>query len=258
MAIKIQSYWKTTNATQEEINRSVKSCNTQNYRVKYLFELYGTLTDEDVFNLYNYYWPSTDPNKPNKQSSTTRSRIALTKPDVGILIYCGDRTGSYDKTVQLYTMVKNPEVIPPTFKREIPDTIKIPFEVEDECFVDLDLLYDRCAQQADLIMNKFNLEVKPKEEVVLPTNENELELYIHEKILEANANRQTNIGAVIGRYLADLRDEGILESFDYKRDNDNRLKTIIKVTEPTQIPTIKDRLNKLYLKEKRNFENQNN
>jgi hypothetical protein len=258
MAIKIQSYWKTTNATPEEIQKSVKSCKTQNYRVKYLFELYGTLSDEDVFNLYNYYWPAPNPFKPNLQSSTSRSRDYLTKPEVGILIYCGDSISVYNKTIQLYTMVKNPEFIPKTYKKTIPDTIKVKFEVEDECYVDLNLLYNKCAEQIDKIMNKFNLEEKPIPKVVLPKNDNELEIYIHEKILEANANRRTNVGAVIGRYLAELKEEGVLVSFDYERDVDNRLKTIITVSEPTHIPTIKERLNKLYLQEKRRFKNETN
>lgn len=93
--------------------------------------------------------------------------------------------------------------------------------------------------------------VKPK--VELPTNQNELELYIHEMIVKANSNLEPCIGAVVGRYLADLRDEGVLQSFDYQRDKDDRLKTIIKVSEPTQIPTVRERLNKLYLEQKRRF-----
>jgi hypothetical protein len=253
MAIKIQTYWKTTDATLDELRRAVKSCEDQDQRVLLLFKTYGTLSNEDLNDLYNYYWP---PFKLETQkTSTSRSRKTLLESK--IIIECGTTISHYNRTITLYTIVDNPpEIIKSqSFKQTIPDTIKIPFIVIDEKYVDFDLFWEDASKQVGYMMTKFNLEPKQKEEVVLPTNENELELYIHEKILEVNEDRRTNIGAVIGRYLADLREEGVLQSFDYKRDEDDRLKTIIKVTEPTQIPTVRQRLNQLYLKEKNTFNN---
>lgn len=87
----------------------------------------------------------------------------------------------------------------------------------------------------------------------LPTNKIELEYYLHSLFLKANSNlTHSNIGARVGRYLHNMRSEGILESFEYKRDTNNNLKTIITVgSEPTQIQRFKDVMNKLYLQEKK-------
>jgi hypothetical protein len=251
MAIKIQSYWKTTEATLQELNHSVKVCEDQDQRVLLLFKTYGTLSNDDVNDLYNYYWPSFK--LETQKTSTSRSRKTLLESK--IIVECGTTISHYNRTITLYTIVDNPpEIIKSqSFKQTIPDTINIPFIVEDEKYIDFDLFWQEASKQVGHYMTKFNLEEKPKPKVVLPTNENELELYIHEMIVKANSNIEPCIGAVVGRYLADLRDEGVLESFDYQRDEDDRLKTIIKVTEPTQIPTVRERLNKLYLEQKRRF-----
>ena len=252
MAIKIQSYWKTTDASIQELRQAVKVCEDQDQRVLHLFKTYGTLSNDDVNDLYNFYWPS-DTKLETQKTSTSRSRKTLLAS--GIIIECGSTLSHYNRTITLYTIVDNPpEIIKSqSFKQTIPDTIKIPFVVEDGKYVDFDLFWQEASKQVGYYMTKFNLEEKPEPKVVLPTNENELELYIHEMIEKANSNIKPCIGAVVGRYLADLRDEGVLESFDYQRDEDDRLKTIIKVTEPTQIPTVRERLNKLYLEQKKRF-----
>jgi hypothetical protein len=87
----------------------------------------------------------------------------------------------------------------------------------------------------------------------LPTNTIELEYYLHDLFLKANNNlTHRNIGPRVGRYLCNMRAQGILKSFDYQRDSDNKLKTIITVgSEPTQISTFKDTMNRLYLQEKK-------
>lgn len=87
----------------------------------------------------------------------------------------------------------------------------------------------------------------------LPTNTKELEYYLHDLFLKANSNlTHTNIGARVGRYLHNMKSQGILNSFEYQRDTENKLKTIITVgSEPTQIQRFKDVMNKLYLQEKK-------
>lgn len=80
------------------------------------------------------------------------------------------------------------------------------------------------------------------------------EYYLHEIIQQANPNLITNIGPRVGRKLADLRDFGILETFHYVRDDNNRLRTIITVgSKPTQILTFKNKMNEWYLQEKKWF-----
>ena len=87
----------------------------------------------------------------------------------------------------------------------------------------------------------------------LPTNTVELEYYLHELFLKANKNlTHTNIGARIGRYLCNLRSKGTIIDFEYHRDSDNRLKTIVTLgSKPTQISTFLDIMNKLYIQEKK-------
>jgi hypothetical protein len=87
----------------------------------------------------------------------------------------------------------------------------------------------------------------------LPTNTVELEYYLHDLFLKANKNlTQTNIGARVGRYLCNMRSNGIIKNFDYQRDSNDKLKTIITVgSEPDQISTFKDVMNRLYLQEKK-------
>lgn len=87
----------------------------------------------------------------------------------------------------------------------------------------------------------------------LPTNTVELEYYLHDLFLKANNNlTHTNIGARIGRYLCNLRSRGTIQDFKYHRDPDNKLKTIITVgSEPNQISTFLNVMNKLYLQEKK-------
>jgi hypothetical protein len=87
----------------------------------------------------------------------------------------------------------------------------------------------------------------------LPTNTVELEYYLHDLFLKANSNlTHTNIGPRIGRYLCNLRSKGTIQDFKYHRDEDNKLKTIITVgSEPNQISTFLNVMNKLYLQEKK-------
>lgn len=80
-----------------------------------------------------------------------------------------------------------------------------------------------------------------------------LEYYLHDLFLKANTNlTTTNIGARVGRYLCNMRTQGTITDFNYQRDSDNKLKTIVTVgSEPTQISTFKDTMNRLYLQEKK-------
>jgi hypothetical protein len=87
----------------------------------------------------------------------------------------------------------------------------------------------------------------------LPTNTIELEYYLHDLFLKANSKlTTTNIGARVGRYLCNMRTQGTIKDFEYERDSDNKLKTIITVwSEPNQISTFKDIMNRLYIQEKK-------
>jgi hypothetical protein len=80
-----------------------------------------------------------------------------------------------------------------------------------------------------------------------------LEYHLHDIFLKANTKlTTTNIGARVGRYLCNMRTQGTIQDFDYYRDSDNKLKTIVVVgSEPTQISKFKDTMNRLYLQEKK-------
>ena len=87
----------------------------------------------------------------------------------------------------------------------------------------------------------------------LPTNTVELEYYLHDLFLKANSNlTKTNIGARVGRYLCNMRSQGTIVDFTHQRDSDNKLKTTITVgSEPDQISTFKDVMNRLYIQERK-------
>ena len=229
----------------EELRLRMEKAKSDTFQIYELAKTFKTLWRWKAYNLYKEVY--------KKELQETECGRALNDLcAMGYLIDTGERVKSGKGSAVNYVYrVCDVEPVNPI---KIPKTIsaKLTFIDREDGSPQLD--WDTMLEE---FINKFNYydnifcPVEPT--VQLPTNENELELYIHEMIVKANSNLEPCIGAVVGRYLADLRDEGVLQSFDYQRDEDNRLKTIIKVTEPTQIPTVRERLNKLYLEQKKRF-----
>jgi hypothetical protein len=149
MAIRIQTYFRTTDMTEEQIRQAVISCKTQDYQVYQLFKIYGTLTGNDCYELY------LDIIGPAKETSINRSINTLKKNDV---IYdTGNIRGVYGRPVSLMTIVNNPPNVLKSFNKTIPQSISIDLIFDENGKIDVDKMYDQTAEQLDFLINKYNL-----------------------------------------------------------------------------------------------------
>jgi len=149
MAIRIQTYFRTTDMTEEQIRQAVNSCRTQDYQVYQLFKVYGTLTGYDCFELYF------DIIGPAKETSINRSINTLKKNKV---IYdTGNIIGVFGRPVSLMTIVDNPPDVLKTYNKTIPQSISIDLIFDADGKIDLEKMYDQTAEQLDFLINKYNL-----------------------------------------------------------------------------------------------------
>jgi len=147
MAIKIQTYWKTNQIDEERLQKSIKSCKKQDQRVLELFKHYQSLTDNDIYGLYTYYFGEV------KQSSTERSRHSLFDSNI---IEQGEMVmGPYDRPNRVYHLknVNNPIVKP----KRIPQSISIKIIYDENGKIDCEKMFDKTAKELDKIINKYNL-----------------------------------------------------------------------------------------------------
>jgi hypothetical protein len=149
MAIRIQTYYRTTDMTDEQIRQAVISCKTQDYQVYQLFKIYGTLTSNDCNELYYEIIG------PAKDSSINRSINTLKKNKV---IYdTGNILGVFNRPVSLMTIIDNPPDVLKTFNKTIPKSISIKLIFDDNGKIDLDKMYNQTAEQLDFLINKYKL-----------------------------------------------------------------------------------------------------
>ena len=226
-----------------ELRLRMEKAKSDTFQVYELAKTFKTLWRWKAHNLYQEIYKTTI-------QSETIGRALNDLCAMGYLIDTGNRekSGKGSGSNIVYRVCDVEPVDPIKIPKSISTKLSFIDREDGSPKLDWDSMLEEFISKFDYYDKVFS-QIEPK--VELPTNENELELYIHEMIVKANDNLKPCIGAVVGRYLALLREEGVLESFDYKRDEDDRLKTIIKVTEPTQIPTVRQRLNQLYLQEKR-------
>lgn len=149
MAIKIQSYWKTTDMTKEQLEQSIKSCKTQDFKLLELYKTYGTLTADDAYVLYNTLCDDI------KESSLRRSNDKLLKN--GAIYPTGSVDGPYGRPVTLYTVIDNPPTELKTFNSEIPRSISINLIFDEEGKLDVDKMYEATSEKLDFIINKYNV-----------------------------------------------------------------------------------------------------
>lgn len=250
MAIKFKTYWKTTPLTEEQLQQAITLCAKQDERVMLLFQTFGTLTQEDLVDLYLHLYPTSE-DKPTKESSIGRSRITLLHNNV--IIEAGHTMGKYNRPITLYTIVDNPPTELKTFNRIVPKHITLDLEVEDGMYVDIHKMIESLDDKLNLIMDKFGLEEKPEPKSAIPEGCVQLEYYLHELFLKENPKlTQTNVGPRVGRYMFDLLHDGIIKSWEHVRDCDYRLKTIITIgSEPTEFQTFRDKMNSIIKQERR-------
>ena len=149
MAIRIKTYWKTTDAPIEQIKRDIEMCKTQDYKLYYLFKTYGTLTAEDALMLY------IELNKFIKESSLRRSIDTLKKNNA--IKELGNTIASSRRTATMYTLHDDSiEVIKP-LKRKIPSSIKVNLFLDENGMLDTDKIYDGLSEKLITLANKFNI-----------------------------------------------------------------------------------------------------
>lgn len=149
MAIKIQSYYKTTEMDEAQLKDALLACRNQDYKIYKLFSTFGRMTTWDVFELYN------DMIGPILQSSVGRSINTLKRN--GVIIDGGNIQGPLDRPVTLYVMVDNPPSELQSFNKSIPLSVSIDVVLDDEGHIDVDKMYDELAEKIIFLTNKFNV-----------------------------------------------------------------------------------------------------
>lgn len=148
MAIKIQSYYKTTEMDEAQLKNALLACRNQDYEILQLFKTYGHLTDHDVYDLY------TELIGPIIKTSASRSRITLLQNNA--IIPHSQIQGPYGRPVILWSIADNiPSIIKPL--KRLPKTIKIEIPYTEEMKIDLDIVYDNLAKQLVFLTNKFKI-----------------------------------------------------------------------------------------------------
>jgi hypothetical protein len=149
MAIRIQTYFRTTDMTEEQIRQAVISCRTQDYQVYQLFKIYGTLTGNDCYELFLEIIGDV------KETSVGRSINTLKKNKA---IYdTGNIQGQFNRPVSLMTIVDNPPEVLKSFNKTIPQSISIDLIFDTDGKIDLEKMYDQTAEQLDFLINKYKL-----------------------------------------------------------------------------------------------------
>lgn len=149
MAIRIQTYYRTTDLTEEQIRQSVQSCATQDYQVYQLFKIFGVMTTNDCCELFFEIIG------PAKDTSIGRSINTLKKNKA--VKKMGSVMGIFNRPVDLITIVDNPPEVIKSFNKNIPKSISINLIFTEDGKIDLDKMFDETSNQLDFLINKYNL-----------------------------------------------------------------------------------------------------
>jgi hypothetical protein len=149
MAIKIQTYWKTNDIGSDQLKQAVTSARNQDYKIYELFKHFGTLTDWDIYDLYNELY------KPIQPSSVGRSRNTLLRNNA--IVYTGNIPGPMNRPISLYTIVDNPPSVLKSFNKSVPLSISIDVILNDEGQLDIDKMIDDLTDKSVSLINKYNL-----------------------------------------------------------------------------------------------------
>ena len=125
MAIRIQSYYKTTYIDEQTLTRAVQSCSDQENKIFRLYQTFGTMTMWDVYDVYNTIM------NPILPSSVGRSINTLINQNA--IISIGTIPGPNGRPVNLYRLVDNPPgIIKRNLNKSIPKDFKIKILYSDE------------------------------------------------------------------------------------------------------------------------------
>jgi len=150
MAIRIQSYYKTTETTIEQLQRDLKMCSSQEQEVLNLFKKYGTMTTWDVVDVYSEVIGAIQ--------YTSAGRSVFHLHESGAIKEVGTIQGPLNRPVQLYTLTDiTPTIIKKSTTYKIPTSIKVDVILDSEGMIDVDKMYDELAEKIVFLTNKYKL-----------------------------------------------------------------------------------------------------
>lgn len=151
MAIRIQTYWKTTEAPIEQQMRDIKMCKTQDFKVYYLFKTYGTLTAEDAILLYHELCGKI------KESSLRRSIDTLKHEKNRCIREVGTTMASTNRMVTMYTLADENVQVITTIRKNLPDSIKVDLVLDVDGSIDIGNMIDEITEKVVFLTNKYKL-----------------------------------------------------------------------------------------------------
>lgn len=150
MAIRIQSYYKTTETTIEQLQRDLKMCSSQEQEILNLFKKYVTMTTWDVVDVYSEVIGAIQ--------YTSAGRSVFHLHESGAIKEVGTIQGPLNRPVQLYTLTDiTPTIIKKPTTKKLPTTIKVDLKLDGEGMIDVDKMYDDLAEQIVFLTNKYKL-----------------------------------------------------------------------------------------------------
>jgi len=149
MAIRIKTYWKTTDAPIEQIKRDIEMCKTQDFKLYYLYKTYGTLTIEDAMMLY------IELNGNIKESSLRRSNDTLEENKA--IKKTGNTIASSGRQVTMYSLFDDSIIKIKPLSKRIPLTVTTEIYLDENGVLDTDKIYDGLSEKLITLANKFDI-----------------------------------------------------------------------------------------------------
>lgn len=149
MAIKIQSYYKTTDITEEQLKSALHNCASQEYEIYKIFQTYGTLTTWDVVDVYHAI------SSPIQYTSAGRSINHL--KNNGVVKEIGSIPGPLGRPVILYTITDNPPSEIKTYNKSLPKSISVDVILDDNGQIDVEKMIDDLVEKVVSLTEKYNI-----------------------------------------------------------------------------------------------------
>ena len=146
MAIRFQSYYKTTELTEEELLTAIARCKSQEKTIYELFQQFGKMTEHDVDDVLYLL------EKPMLKNSLGRAMSNLRRSNS--ITYVGQVDGPYGVPVGLFEVTDNP---PLSSSKQIPQSFSTDIIFREDGSIDEEKTIDEAVKNIDNIINRFNL-----------------------------------------------------------------------------------------------------
>ena len=152
MALTIKSYYKTNPINEEQLQSALESAKDQENKIYQLFKQFGTMTNWDVYDVYNELIG------PIYQTSVGRSINTLKKQN--IIYSLGTVTGDAGRPVNLYKLSENnPETIQRKLNTQIPNSIKLDIQYNTMGEIDVEKMIEEFDTKLNKLAEQFNLTI---------------------------------------------------------------------------------------------------